>query len=100
VRSHHERWDGTGYPDRLSGADIPLNARILAVADVFDALTTDRPYRPAFSRDDALRMLREDSGRSFDPAILAAFDRILPTLELAATPAIAARKGRLLSLVA
>ena len=49
VRSHHERWDGRGYPDRLTGEDIPLNARVLALADVFDALTTDRPYRPAFA---------------------------------------------------
>ena len=100
VRSHHERWDGAGYPDRLSGDDIPLNARILAVADVFDALTTDRPYRRAFSREDAVRMLREDAGRSFDPAVFAAFERILPSFEVVEAPASTGRKSRLLSLVA
>jgi putative nucleotidyltransferase with HDIG domain len=80
VRSHHERWDGAGYPDRLAGEDIPRDARVLAVADVFDALTTDRPYRPAFSREEALRMMREDNGKSFDPDIFAAFERVVAEL--------------------
>jgi len=86
VRSHHERWDGAGYPDRISGEAIPLNARILAVADVFDALTTDRPYRPAFGREEALQMMRDDCGRAFDPAVFAAFERVLATLGATALP--------------
>jgi putative nucleotidyltransferase with HDIG domain len=80
VRNHHERWDGTGYPDRLSGDAIPLHARILCVADVFDALTTDRPYRVAFSREEAIRMMRSDAGRMFDPSIFAVFEELLPSL--------------------
>lgn len=81
VRSHHERWDGKGYPQRLAGEDIPYVARILGVADVFDALTTDRPYRKAFSHEEALVMMRADSGRAFDPQILDAFLRIAPRLQ-------------------
>ena len=80
VRSHHERWDGAGYPDRLSGESIPLDARILAVADVFDALTTDRPYRRAFTREEALRMMHDDSGKSFDPKVFEAFERVMKDL--------------------
>jgi putative nucleotidyltransferase with HDIG domain len=76
IRGHHERWDGHGYPDRLAGEDIPLAARILCVADVFDALTTDRPYRKAFSIRDALQMMQADVGRAFDPDVLSAFMRI------------------------
>jgi len=81
VRSHHERWDGRGYPDRLTGEEIPLNARVLALADVFAALTTDRPYRPAFAPEEALRMMREDAGRSFDPTLFAVFERLVPTFQ-------------------
>ncbi|HKO16322.1 MAG TPA: HD domain-containing phosphohydrolase [Gemmatimonadaceae bacterium] len=76
IRHHHERWDGAGYPDGLRGEAIPLSARILCVADVYDALTTTRPYRPAFSRDDALRVMREDAGRVFDPTVLARLDQV------------------------
>jgi putative nucleotidyltransferase with HDIG domain len=79
VRGHHERWDGTGYPDRLAGTDIDLSARIVCVADVFDALTTDRPYRPAFTRDQALTMMAADSGKLFDPEIFARFERVMRT---------------------
>ena len=77
IRGHHERWDGHGYPDGLSGESIPLAARILCVADVFDALTTHRPYRRAFETPDALRLMEADAGRQFDPAILARFLRIM-----------------------
>ena len=80
IRWHHERWDGTGYPDRLSGTEIPLCARILCVADVYDALTSDRPYRRAFSREHALRLMRRDEGRVFDPDVLARFERVVRTL--------------------
>jgi putative nucleotidyltransferase with HDIG domain len=77
VRSHHERWDGAGYPDRISGEDIALSARIVCVADVFDALTTDRPYRTGFTRDDALTMMNNDRGKIFDPHLLGRFNRIV-----------------------
>jgi putative nucleotidyltransferase with HDIG domain len=87
VRSHHERWDGKGYPDGLTGEDIPLHARVLALADVFDALTTDRPYRPAFSPEEALRMMREDCGRSFDPSLFPVFERVVPSFQAFAAAA-------------
>ncbi len=70
---HHERWNGEGYPRRLKGEEIPLAARIFAVVDVFDALTSDRPYRPAWTLDAALRYIREQSGKLFDPAVVDAF---------------------------
>ena len=76
VRSHHEHWDGTGYPDRLSGEQIPLTARVFAVADVFDALTTNRPYRAALSFAQARQMIDEESGSHFDPLVVEAFARI------------------------
>ena len=77
IRGHHERWDGHGYPDQLAGEAIPLSARILCVADVYDALTTHRPYRKAFDMTDALKLMEADSGRSFDPTILGRFLRIM-----------------------
>jgi diguanylate cyclase (GGDEF)-like protein/putative nucleotidyltransferase with HDIG domain len=70
VRHHHERWDGNGYPDRLAGAAIPLGARVLSVVDCYDALTSDRPYRNALSREEALAHLRREAGRMFDPAVV------------------------------
>jgi HD-GYP domain-containing protein (c-di-GMP phosphodiesterase class II) len=76
VRSHHERWDGSGYPDRLAGEDIPLAARVFSVADVLDALTTDRPYRPATSLRYARAMITSESGTQFDPRVLDAFNSI------------------------
>jgi putative nucleotidyltransferase with HDIG domain len=81
IRGHHERWDGHGYPDRLAGESIPLTARILCVADVYDALTTDRPYRKAFATADALKLMEADAGRQYDPAILARFLRIMRSEE-------------------
>jgi HD-GYP domain-containing protein (c-di-GMP phosphodiesterase class II) len=76
VRSHHERWDGAGYPDRLAGERIPLAARVFAVADAFDALTTDRPYRAATSFRNARRVIAAASGTQFDPTVADAFDDI------------------------
>ena len=73
VRSHHERWDGMGYPDGLAGEKIPLAARVFAVADVLDALTTDRPYRAGFPLRQARAMIVEESGTHFDPAVIEAF---------------------------
>ncbi|MEK3726067.1 HD-GYP domain-containing protein [Paenibacillus sp. FSL H8-0034] len=67
IRSHHEKWDGTGYPDRLLGEEIPLLARIVAVADVYDALTSTRSYRKAWSHEEAIAFLKEHSGSHFDP---------------------------------
>ena len=74
--SHHERWDGTGYPEQLRGEDIPLSARIMAVADVYDALRTERPYKPAFSHAKSIRILNENSGTQFDPDIIPVFMEI------------------------
>ena len=76
VRHHHERFDGTGYPDGLAGDDIPLAARVFAVADALDALTTDRPYRPAASFAAAREEIQRGSGTQFDPAIVVAYDTI------------------------
>jgi HD-GYP domain-containing protein (c-di-GMP phosphodiesterase class II) len=76
VRHHHERWDGRGYPDRLSGDDIPLAARVFAVADALDALTTDRPYRRGTHFAHAREEIRSNAGSQFDPAVVAAFDTI------------------------
>jgi putative two-component system response regulator len=74
---HHEKWDGTGYPQRLSGDQIPIAARIFAVADVWDALTSDRPYRPAWSREDAMKYIREQSGKHFDPQVVELFFEVV-----------------------
>ena len=77
VRSHHEKWDGTGYPDGLAGEDIPRTARILAVADVYDALTSSRSYRNAWTHERACEVIRKDRGSHFDPAIADAFLAII-----------------------
>ncbi len=73
ARTHHERWEGSGYPRGLAGEDIPPEGRIAAIADVFDALTSDRVYRPAFPVKSAIEMMREERGRHFDPELLDAF---------------------------
>lgn len=77
VRNHHEHWDGGGYPDGLAGEQIPLTARILCVADVYDALTTTRSYRPALSSAEAVGIMARDSGRIFDPSLFDLFSRII-----------------------
>jgi diguanylate cyclase (GGDEF)-like protein/putative nucleotidyltransferase with HDIG domain len=76
VRHHHENWDGTGYPDRLRGTDIPIGARILSVVDCFDALTSDRPYRPRLSADEALQILIDRRGSMYDPLVIDTFVRV------------------------
>lgn len=76
IRHHHERWDGSGYPDGLEREAIPIGARIVAVADVFDALTSARPYRPALPRATALAALVEQAGHGLDPDVVAAFVEI------------------------
>jgi diguanylate cyclase (GGDEF)-like protein len=77
VRASHERYDGRGYPDRLMGEEIPLGARIVTVCDTFNAMTTDRPYRPAVSAEDALEEIERCSGRQFDPMVVDAFSRLV-----------------------
>jgi putative nucleotidyltransferase with HDIG domain len=76
VRHHHERWDGQGYPDGLSGEDIPLAARVFAVADALDALTTDRPYRPAVPLAEARAAIARGAGTQFDPRVVEELSRI------------------------
>lgn len=80
--SHHECWDGTGYPNRLVGEAIPLDARIVAVADVYDALTSQRAYKPAWEEDMVIAEMRRLRGAKFDPAILDLFIDQLPVLSL------------------
>lgn len=75
IRSHHEKWNGEGYPDRLAGEEIPRLARIVAVADVYDALTSDRAYRKAMSQEQAMAILRENKGTHFDPECVDAWER-------------------------
>jgi putative two-component system response regulator len=70
IYSHHEKWDGTGYPDGLKGEQIPLSARIAAIADVYDALTTERPYKPAYSHEQAMKIIYQESGTHFDPHLI------------------------------
>jgi response regulator RpfG family c-di-GMP phosphodiesterase len=76
ARSHHERWDGDGYPDGLAGEAIPLVARIVGVADVFDVLVHERPYKEAWTVEDAAREIRSGAGSQFDPGVVAAFDAL------------------------
>ena len=81
ARTHHERWDGSGYPDGLRGEEIPLGARICAVCDVFDALLSARRYKPRWSLEEALAELQLERGRQFDPTVVDAFIAMVPTLE-------------------
>ena len=70
---HHEKWDGTGYPRKLAGLDIPLEGRIMAVVDVYDALVSERPYKKPFTHEQACDIISKDSGTHFDPVIVEAF---------------------------
>lgn len=76
--AHHEKWDGSGYPEGLAGDSIPIEARIVAIADVFDALTSIRPYKPAWPVEQAVEHLRAQAGRHFDPALVELFVSVLP----------------------
>jgi putative nucleotidyltransferase with HDIG domain len=82
VRGHHERWDGTGYPDKLQGENIPLGARIISVADAFDAMTTTRPYRQALLVAEARRRLEEGAGVQWDARVITAFLHLVDTTSL------------------
>jgi putative two-component system response regulator len=83
ARHHHENWDGTGYPDALAGTTIPLEARIVHLADVFDALTHDRVYKKAWDQTKAIEAIHEGNGNMFDPAVVDAFDEALRDGDLA-----------------
>ncbi len=78
--SHHEKWDGSGYPNALKGEGIPLTARICAIADVFDALTSERPYKKAWSLEDTLKLIRAESGRHFEPRLVELLEKNLPKI--------------------
>jgi putative two-component system response regulator len=86
VRHHHERVDGAGYPDGLGGEDIPLFARIIAIADAFVAITSDRPYRPRRPRDEAIRTLRQGEGKQWDAALVERFLRLVEDTDAQAPP--------------
>ena len=73
ILEHHERYDGKGYPNHLKGDQISMEGRIIAVADVFDALTTDRPYQKGYSKEDVFRKIQEETSSQFDPQIVSAF---------------------------
>lgn len=77
VRSHHESWDGSGYPEGLAGEEIPLVARMVCLADVYDALTSERSYKKALSHEQAMQLMRRDVGRQFDPRLFALFDEVM-----------------------
>jgi putative two-component system response regulator len=76
VGTHHEKWDGSGYPTGLRGKNIPLEGRLMAVADVYDALITDRPYKKAFSHEEAFKIIEDSSGTHFDPALVNVFRKV------------------------
>ena len=79
IRHHHERWDGKGYPDGLKGEEIPLGARIIAICDAFDAMTSLRPYRKPLSKEKALKEIEKNSGTQFDPKLVEIFLKISPS---------------------
>ena len=81
IRHHHERWDGTGYPDMIGGELIPLGARIIAIAERYDALRSERPYRPPLSPAEAVAHIMHEAGTSLDPTLVAKFVEILPSIE-------------------
>src|SRR5829696_6095864 len=78
--SHHERWDGKGYPQGLAGGDIPLGARILTIVDYYDAVTTERPYHKALNYESAVGLMKHEAGRALDPQLVPLFVELLPSL--------------------
>nr|WP_281380299.1 HD-GYP domain-containing protein [Armatimonas rosea] len=93
IRHHHERWDGKGYPDGLAGEEIPLDARVLALADTFDALTSDRPYRKGWDFARALAEIERCAGTQFDPALVPYFIALWPAATEPAAPLPELRKA-------
>ena len=94
VRHHHESWDGSGYPDGVKGEAIPIGARILSVVDCYDALTSDRPYRPKMTDDQAMKIIAGRSGTMYDPEVVATFTKIRPTIALADRQTVATQLDR------
>jgi diguanylate cyclase (GGDEF)-like protein len=94
VRSHHERWDGLGYPQGLKGEQTPIGARIISIVDVFDAVTSDRPYRKAMTHEEALEVLKQGSGKQFDPLLVELFIEVLPQARLEIQQMEAAQRRR------
>src|SRR5687767_12615266 len=92
ILSHHERWDGRGYPSGLQGENIPLGARILCLVDYFDALTSDRPYHKPMTVEAAVALIEQEAGKALDPTAVAAFLRILPDIRAEAEGADLARR--------
>ena len=91
IRHHHERWDGSGYPDRLRGEEIPLLARIVQLADIYDALTAERPYKPAYSSDEAMAILKDEASRGWrDPFLVETFSDVLPLFRAQSFPDVSA----------
>lgn len=82
AKYHHEKWDGTGYPEGLKGDEIPLCARVMAIADVYDALTTRRPYKKAFSHEEAVKIIMEGRGTNFDPILIDVFEELTDKFEI------------------
>ena len=78
--SHHEKWDGSGYPNGLKGQEIPISGRVIAIADVFDALTTERPYKKAWTVEDTVNLINENTGTHFDPDLVPIFHKVLPQI--------------------
>jgi putative nucleotidyltransferase with HDIG domain len=91
IAAHHERWDGRGYPEALTADRIPFEARILAVCDSFDAMTTDRPYRPALELSEAVAELETNAGTQFDPELVALFTHLLRLGRIDAPPPMSAK---------
>lgn len=81
IKHHHERWDGKGYPDGLSNKEIPMEARIIGISDIYDALTTKRAYRDAFTHDEAIQLIKNESGNAFDPVVAAAFLDVIDQID-------------------
>ena len=81
TRYHHEKWDGTGYPDHLAGSEIPLSARVMAIADVFDALSSERPYKKPYTKDQVFSEISHSSGTQFDPDMVVIVQALRPELE-------------------
>ena len=82
--SHQEKWDGSGYPEGLAGEDIPISARLMAVADVYDALISKRVYKPSFTHDDAVQIILDGKGTHFDPDMVEAFERVVDQFQAVA----------------
>jgi putative two-component system response regulator len=97
---HHERWDGSGYPDGLAGEAIPLAARIVAVADVYDAIASERVYKSALPHKDCVEMIRRESGKQFDPQVVDAFLKVEATFrDISPSFAASSRRGPTVALI-